>query len=195
MNVQHINVKVFAEPSAVDLAAAIPVFHHWIQQSGTEPGAGQELLIDVADYRHVPGGPGVMLIGHEANYSLDWGPENRLGLLYNRKAPMEGTTQDKLLQSFHAALDACRRLQEEPAFSGNLRFDAGSCDVILNDRLLTPNTEETWLALKPEFEAFFESLFGHKKYLLHRGCQPRERFRVRVEAAEPIGVGALLAQG
>ena len=67
MNIDHVNVKVFAK-APVDLAAAIPVFHRWIQE-----GACEELLIDVADYRHVPAGPGVVLIGHEANYSLDCG--------------------------------------------------------------------------------------------------------------------------
>ena len=49
------------------------VFHQWIRDS-----VCPEMLIDVADYRHVPAGPGVMLIGHEANYSLD-NRENRLG--------------------------------------------------------------------------------------------------------------------
>src|ERR1700676_5233406 len=81
VQVQHVNVKIFAEDTeAVDLALAIPVFHRWIQESICE-----ELLIDVADYRYWPAGPGVLLVGHEANYSLDlsgW----RLGLLYNRKA-------------------------------------------------------------------------------------------------------------
>ena len=79
-SVQHINVKIFvADPSAIDLADAVGVFHRWIKER-----ACPEMLIDVAEYRHVPAGPGVMLIGHEANYSFDE-RENRLGLLYNRK--------------------------------------------------------------------------------------------------------------
>ena len=32
MNVQHINVKIFAQqPVMIDLGDAIPVFHRWIQ--------------------------------------------------------------------------------------------------------------------------------------------------------------------
>ncbi len=78
--IQHVMVKVFArEPVSIDLGEAIPIFHRWIQDH-----VCPELLIDVADYRHVPNGPGVMLIGHEANYSLDM-TKGRLGLLYNRK--------------------------------------------------------------------------------------------------------------
>ena len=183
MNLQHINVKIFTETAAVDLADAIAVFHRWIQDSVCE-----ELLIDVADYRHVPTGPGVILVGHEANYSLDWGPANRLGLLYNRKAPLEGTTQDKLLQAFYTALRACGRLEEEPPFQGKLRFHAGSCAFVLNDRMLAPNTEETWLALKPEFETFFASLFPPHGYTLERASEPRERFSVRVSTPAFIDV-------
>ncbi|MGD0499107.1 MAG: hypothetical protein ABSC23_11790 [Bryobacteraceae bacterium] len=187
MNVQHVNVKIMAETAPPDLAAAIPAFHRWIQES-----AAEELLIDVADYRHVAGGPGVIVVGHEANYSLDWGPSKRLGLLYNRKAPMEGTTQDKLLRAFRAALQACRRLEDEPLFQNQLRFNAGSCEVILNDRMLAPNNEKTWLALKPEFETFFERLYRDRGYAFHRASEPRERFGVRVATAEPVGVRALL---
>ena len=81
MDLQHLNVKIFTSRNAFDLAEAIPVFQRWIQDSVCE-----ELLIDVADYRHVPGGPGVLLAAHEAHYSLDTG-----GLLYNRKAVVEGS--------------------------------------------------------------------------------------------------------
>ena len=134
------------------------------------------------------GGPSVILVGHEANYSLDLGPENRLGLLHNRKAVAEGTTQEKLLQAFHAALEACRRLEEEPDFRGKLHFNAGACEVVLGDRLLAANTEETWQALKPEFDTFFGNLFRNRRYTLEPADGPRERFSVRVATAEPIDI-------
>ena len=179
VQVQHVNVKIFAEgPAAadVDLGAAIPVFHRWIQDSVCE-----ELLIDVADYRHVPAGPGVLLVGHQANYSLDLA-SNRLGLLYDCKALREGGARDNLSQAFHAALAACRRLEQEPEFQGRLRFNSGDCEVILNDRLFAPNTEATWQALKPEFEEFFAALYGGAGLTFERSEDPRERFRVGVRA-------------
>src|SRR5439155_15840277 len=129
--------------AAIDLADATPIFHRWIQERVPE-----EMVIDVADYRHVPEGPGVLLIGHQANYSLDLA-EGRLGLLYNRKTALEGDAQANLGQAFRAALAACRRLEEEVPFQGKLRFDAGDCEILLNDRLLAPNTDETWNALRP----------------------------------------------
>ena len=52
-SVQHINVKVFvAEGVAIDVADAVGVFHRWIKES-----VCPEMLIDVAEYRHVPAGP------------------------------------------------------------------------------------------------------------------------------------------
>jgi hypothetical protein len=37
----------------IDLEAVIPVFHRWIQEQIFD-----ELLLDVANYSHVPDGPG-----------------------------------------------------------------------------------------------------------------------------------------
>jgi hypothetical protein len=174
VNVQHINVKIFAQqPIMIDLGDAIPVFHRWIQNRVTD-----ELLIDIADYRHVPAGPGVMLIAHEANFSLD-NSGNRLGLLYNRKMPDEGSTQDKLRKSYESALAACERLENEPEFRHKLKFHPGDCEVIFNDRLLTPNSHETYEALKPELELFFTELWGRGTFDLEKIGEPRERLRVR----------------
>jgi hypothetical protein len=187
INVQHVNVKIVAEePVSIDLADAIPVFHRWIQES-----VGEEMLVDVADYRHVPAGPGVMLIGHEANYSLDY-TDDRLGLLYNRKRVIDGTTQQKLDQAFRAALLACRRLEEEAPFHGKLKFNAGHCEIILNDRLLAPNTEKTHLALKADFEKFFQGVFGLEPHTIERLGEPRERFRVEVKSRRSLDVRLLL---
>jgi len=166
---QHINVKVFVTPdSQIDLADAVGVFHRWIKD-----GLCPEMLIDVAEYRHVPAGPGVLLIGHEANYSLDE-REHRLGLLYNRKDALDGTFQSRLAQAHWAALDACDRLEKEPVFAGKLRFDRSALEVFINDRLLAPNTEETWQALKPELEQYFPGA------RIERRGEPRDLFRVSV---------------
>ena len=166
-SVQHINIKIFAkEPSAIELSDAIGVFHQWIRVS-----ACPEMLIDVADYEHVFEGPGILLIAHEANYSLD-NRLGRLGLLYNRKAALNGTFRSRLAQAHQAALAACDRLEQEPVFKGKLEFDRNAIEFFVNDRLLAPNTDETWQALKPELETYFP---GAK---LERTGEPRDLFRV-----------------
>jgi hypothetical protein len=118
MQLQHINVKLLVEnPQEVDLEPLIPVFHSWIQAQFLE-----ELLLDVADYRHVHGGPGVVLIGHQANYSVD-NTDERLGVRYNRKAVVNGSNDDVLRQAMRATLTACQRLESEPRLEGKLRFN------------------------------------------------------------------------
>ena len=170
--VQHVRVKIFAL-APVDLAGAIPVFHRWIQER-----ACPEMLIDVADYRHAPNGPGVMLIGYEANYSLDQ-TKGRLGLLYSRKQA-GGGAQENLRQAYDAAAAACRRLETEPEFAGKLKFDLGDCEISINDRLLAPNAENTWLAVKPEIERFLAGVFA--AYAIEHRGEPRELFCVGVKA-------------
>ena len=170
---QHVNVKIFAEePVRASLADAIPVFHRWIQSN-----ALPELLIDVADYAHVPAGPGVLLIAHEANYSLD-NVRGRLGLLYNRKAVREGAPQENLRQAYEAALAATRMLEGEPEFQSQLKFRLEELEVTWNDRLLFPNTGATWDSLRGDVLAFFDGLFGKDSYSIIRPAEPRERFSV-----------------
>ena len=168
-SVQHINLKIFvADASGADLGAAVRVFHQWIKET-TCP----EMLIDVAEYRHVPAGPGVLLIGLEANYSFDE-REHRLGLLYNRKDALEGNFQSRLGQAHAAALSACDRLERDAAFQGKRKFDRNAIEVSVNDRLLAPNNEATWQALQPELEKFFAGAS------IRRTGEPRDLFRVAV---------------
>lgn len=171
----HINIKIIGgTPGDIRVADAIPVFHRWIQERKLP-----ELLIDVADYSHVPAGPGVLLIGHEANYSLDL-TRNRLGLLYSRKAIAEGSSREQLAEALDHAGQACRMLESEPEFLGKLHFSGDELELTLNDRLLYPNTVETFEALEPELRSFFHDHFAGAPFLMTRAEDPRERFRVNV---------------
>src|SRR6266481_5109785 len=121
IELQHINVKLLLKDSEAlnhgHLDPVIPVFHSWIQRQVFD-----ELLLDVADYRHVQGGPGVILIGHEADYSVD-NTDTRLGVRYNRKAVvLNGGNQDRLAQATRAALKACQRLQEDSKLNDKLKL-------------------------------------------------------------------------
>ena len=172
--VQHVRVKIFArDPAPAGLDAAIAVFHRWIQDR-----ACPEMLIDVADYRHVPNGPGVVLMGHEASYNLDQ-TKGRLGLLYNRRQA-GGAAQENLRQAYDAALAACRRLEDEPEFRSMLKFNPGDFEISINDRLAAPNTESTYLALKPELDRFLTAVCGAGAYSIERRGEPRELFCVAV---------------
>ena len=138
MELQHLNVKlVVKEPEEAALEPLIPLFHNWIEKQELE-----ELLLDVADYRHVHAGPGVVLVGHQANYSVDHTDE-RWGVRYNRKAVVNGSNQDRLRQAMHAAATACQRLETEPRLKGKIRFDGQQMEFFVNDRLLAPHSDST----------------------------------------------------
>jgi len=183
MNVQHLNFKFYIEnPEAVNLADFAAVFNTWIQKQALE-----ELLIDVADYLHVHNGPGIMLIGHAADYSLD-NRAGRLGLLYNRKEPLDGTTQEKLAQAARATLTAAQILEKE----NGLKFNAREVQLIVNDRLLVPNTTETFASLESDLKAFFDRLYNGAEYTLAHHDDPRERFTINVNTDSNFNVETLL---
>jgi hypothetical protein len=173
----NVNIKIFAKNDDINTADVIPVFHRWIQKRDLP-----ELLIDVADYSHVPEGPGVLLIAHEANYSLDLA-EGKLGLLYNRKAIGPESAEDQIGQSYSAALNACQRLEQEQEFKEKLRFDPGHLEVMFNDRLFHPNTDESWSEIQPSVVRFFDGALGAGKYSLKRVGEPRGRLRAIVHSA------------
>ena len=183
MNVQHINIKFFIEnPETVNLADYAAVFNTWIQKQRLD-----ELLIDVADYLHVHHGPGIMLIGHEADYSLDH-RAGRLGLLYNRKEQLEGTTQEKFAQAARAALSAAQILENE----NSLKFRGSEVQLIVNDRLLVPNTAETFTSLEPDLRSFFDQLYEGAEYLLAHHADPREGFTINLTTKSSFDVTTLL---
>ena len=176
MDIQHFRVKLFATPeSHPRLSYAIPVFHRWIQQNRVP-----ETAIDVSDYEHVPAGPGVILVCHDAIYGLDQG-QDKLGLVYNRRTVLDGSLEDRLQQAVDAAGSAAALLEQEPEFAGNLRFDRHRWEVSVNDRALAPNTDATWAILAPVIHAVFDRMIGAGKYSLERNTDPRELLRVSVD--------------
>jgi len=187
MQLQHVNVKLLVQnPDEVDLEPLIPVFHSWIENQN-----GDELLIDVADYTHVPAGPGIVLIGHEGNYSVD-NTGNRLGVRYNRKAALEGSNQDRLTQAARAALTACRRLEGEPRLGGKFRFNGQDIEIFINDRLVAPNNAATRREFDEDFRLFSRKLFRGREYSLSYGSDPRSLFTAFVKAAQPLSATELL---
>src|ERR1700726_4825686 len=184
---QHVNVKLLVQnPEGVDLEPLIPVFHSWIQDQ-----TGDELLLDIADYRHVHAGPGVILIGNEGDYSVD-NTGNRLGVRYNRKAALDGNNQDRLSQAARAALTACRRLETEPRLDGKFRFNGQDIEIFINDRLVAPNNTATREAFDADFHLFSRKLFQGKEYSISYGEDPRSLFTAFVKTARPFSVGDLL---
>jgi hypothetical protein len=162
----HFRVKLFAVTSpGFALSNAIPVFHRWIQNKVLS-----ELLIDVADYRHVPDGPGVLLVAHEAHYSLDANGT----LLYGRRTTLSGTPASKISQAWESAMAAASILESEQEFTGKILFDRRRFEISVNDRLLAPNTPESRAALEPELRRVLDQAWGSGAYQLYPVGEPRD---------------------
>jgi len=190
MDLHKFCVKFFAEyPSAVRLDAFIPVYHRWIQKQAVEG-----MLVDVADYGHLPQGPGVMLIAHEADYGMD-SSEGPLGMLYTRKTSSGGRLSDRIAGGFRAALGACVKLENEPEFQGKLKFKAGGAVFIANDRLNAPNSEEIFQALRSDLAAALAKVYPSAVELRRISTDPRSRLTVQISSLDPVSdVSSLLAR-
>ena len=168
----------------IDFGDFIEVFNRWIQD---QPIAGH-LLIDVHDYRHVHHGPGVLLVGHQGNFSLDF-REGRPGLLYYRKQPLGNDLSSNLRTVLATLLRACQLLQDSAGLE--LKFATGEVIVFANDRLLAPNRKDT-------NAAFQEAVLGVLHLIANGNIEcsldrkdPRGRVAVTVKFPDP-GVGSLL---
>ncbi len=181
---RRVQVKIFFDgPQPPALEPFIPVFHGWIQQHRLP-----ELLVDVADYIHVPKGPGVGLVGHQSDYFIDQG-EGQSGLLYTRKRDPDG---DGLEHAFRRALYAAGLLEQEEAFAARLRFRTDEMVFRVADRLLAPSSGATFAAFRPELDSFCSRLFGANGYQLALRSAPRQVFAVGIGVKEPAPVASLL---
>jgi hypothetical protein len=190
MDVFKINIKLFAESDDFGPTEFVPIFHHWIQNQSL-PG---HLLIDVADYAHVPAGPGTLVVASEANIHMDRS-ENQLGLLYVRKQPIAGASSlhDQLRAVLAETLKVAEKMSGEPELNGRLKFRTNEISIRLNDRLLAPNTSETFRAVKAEFESLAKDLYGPAAVTVeHYKSSPLTLFEVRIKASESPALGRLL---
>ena len=154
---QRFAVKLYLEPgSALAPRSCVEIFHRWIQL-GAVPG----LLIDVADYTHLTGGPRVVLVAHEGHYALD-DADGRLGLVYTRKQPLEGTLPERLAAAAGILLAAAERLERDTAdlVDGRAAFSGNEIAVVANDRLAAPRTADAEAALRDAVVALGARLFG-----------------------------------
>jgi hypothetical protein len=174
MELRKINVKVFtAQPNQVPLANFIDIFHSWIQ-------ATDGVYHDVADYSHMQAGPGIVLVAADANVSIDE-TGNRRGLLYSQKSKLGGSNLEKLSTVLRFALESCQRLEDEPALAGKLRFAGNELEIVVNDRLVAPNTDETFDEIRPDVDFLARRLYGTTNFTWLRARQdPRQRLNVTI---------------
>lgn len=187
MEFQHINVKLYLKnPEAIDPHQFNPVFQNWIRNKVTS-----DLLLDVADYLHVPEGPGMVLVGLECDFALDQ-TDGRWGLKYNRKKSLEGSDTDRLEAALREALAACQRLESDESLQPKPEFSTNELEIFINDRALAPNTAETAQAFEPLLKTTLEKLYGDNESSWKLPQDPRERFGVTVKTSSEPSLKELL---
>jgi hypothetical protein len=191
MNASKLQLKLFAQEGGdLPLDTFIPVLHRWIKEHLLP-----EMSIDVANYAHVPDGPGVVLIGDANDYFVDQslaaktGPQ--LGLLVSRKRHPPAPDQ-RLNDLFRRTVHAAMLLERDPALAGKVSFRTDEWVLRVNDRLAAPNTPETLAALRPEIEAFATQLFSGATVTVTSTGEPRQLVTVRITATPAPALPALL---
>ena len=184
-SVERIAAKVFLdEKSHLPLERVIPVFHRWIQKDRLA-----EMLIDVADYTHVPQGPGVMLISHEGIYSCDQG-NGRTGLRYLRRREGSGTFSEKIsrvLCQLHAAANA---LSEEKDLS-SVRFSFNDLQIEVQDRLHALPSDENIADFRAKLEPVLSPLTKGRMTIEPGASDPRAGLVLRAVCDKPFELSRL----
>ena len=186
MELKKIAVKFFAADSNnPPLTDFIDLFHSWIQ-------ATNGVYHDVADYSHMQASPGIVLVANDANVSIDE-TENRRGLLYSRKQPLPGTNPQKILRAFGLALEVYKKLEAEPLLAKRIKFRCDETLFAVNDRLVAPNDEATFLALKYDVENAAGGLYRGSRFSLNHNKDSRQRFSIAIRASESFDLDTLIA--
>ena len=171
MELSRFGLKLIAtDPTAMEARKFVPIFHSWIQKQAVE----KHQLIDVHDYSHIHHGPGILLVGHEGNFSTEMG-EGIPGLVYFRKLA-GGTFEETLRASLKAVLQAAALIEAEPSLENRARFRRDELLFISNDRLLAPNNSATFEALKPTLA----KVLGAKATFTALRPNTRDRLTIRV---------------
>jgi len=178
MELQRLSIKLLAEETNIKTQEFVPVFHSWIRNKKLK----DHLMIDVADYNHVPDGPGTLLVTHEGNFSTAL-TEGKLALLYQRKRFLEGTISERLKTVLKGVVNASEFLEQETDFKDRLNFDRNRFWVTSNDRLNLPNTDQSFEELRPALSEISTEFFGHDNFSLSRQGGEKERLTVLVESA------------
>lgn len=187
MDLERFCIKFLARPETnIDAATLIEVFQEWIRVQKLKG-----TLIDVADYSHVPNGPGVMLITHEVNYAMDRG-NGELGLYAQRKLGEGETHKERILDLARATATFGALLESDSRVGGKLSLEGGKFLYMSNDRLMAPNNEETFAALKPDLEAAAAELYpGQRVSITRLENDPRDRLTVAIGVAQPVDIRTL----
>ena len=174
-SLDRIDLKLFLEdPEAVDWEACIETFTQWMKDDPDE-------WLDIADYTHMPEGPGVLVVGPEKHVSIDE-RKGKAGVLYSRREPFSGSNVERLRKLTSETLRFVQRLHDAEI---GVRARTDAFEYIVNDRLGFPNDQETADALQSDLEQALEAVEGLS---FQRDESPSERLNLTALTAQPVSI-------
>ena len=183
MELKRFDIKFFADdPTRVRFEDYTSVFTRWRDEDPEE-------WLDIADYVHIPSGPGMMLIGKDHHVSLD-NRHGRPGLLYSVREPLSGSNAERIAEGLRRALGFAARIEAEESVS--VRFDLDVFEFIVNDRVSFPNEEGTSNAVQEDLRSALGDVFGAGPFEIAWNDDPRERLTLTVTTKESRSAGELL---
>jgi hypothetical protein len=177
MTAQRISVKFFVDDAAaVDLPAFIPLFQRWIRE-----GLVEGVPIDVANYAHVPNGPGIVLVGHEGDYALNMA-EGRPGLRYTHKRewPTDDLA-DRIQLTLTRGLAGVELLAQENLIS----LDSGRFQLAFYDQLRLPSVARVKEAVGVLFSEQY-SVFSEQYSVVSEQDDGKRPLTLEIELAQPL---------
>ena len=174
MELYKLGIKFLGAPGQrVELTEFIPILQEWIQKQVIK----EHLLIDTHNYSHMHDGPGILLVAHEGNFSVDFS-EGRMGFSYYRKQPVHS-----FVEILKPAVQGCRLLSEDSRMRNRLNFSTNEALIFANDRLLGPNDEETFSQLQALLADSLKELLGKTFSLSRVSDDPKERLTIRANCS------------
>ena len=183
MDLQKFGIKLYLNTNvSYKITDFIPIFHNWIQ----EKLVSDHLLIDVADYSHIPDGPGVMLIAHEGHFSLDQ-ENHKPGIMYMRKTDIDGSFKERFKKVFSSVVQAANLLCENN-INKEINFTTNLFRFIANDRRLADNTKENQSLYQDEVQKILEDQYSGSKWAYEDISNKNERLAFTVNFTTDINI-------
>ena len=147
-DLQRIDVKLLLDvPEDPDLDIFLVIFDRWRQEK-----ANPADWVDLADYAHLASGPGILIAGKRDSFSVNLNPPGP-GLLTSVRSGLEGSLEDRFGEALRRARGFNAAVMAEPEFPAEFAVREGAWQVVVNDRLSCPNTDQMDRLVRPAVAA------------------------------------------
>jgi hypothetical protein len=172
---QRVDVKQLLDsPRNPDLDPFLVIFNRWRKQTDHPSD-----WVDLADYAHMPSGPGILIAGKRDTFAVNLNPPGP-GLLTSVRGGLEGSLADRFREAFRRAREFNAAVVAEPEFPREFQVINHAWEVFVNDRLRFPNTDQADRQVRPALAA----ALGIAPELLTRHADPGGRlgYSVRLDS-------------